>query len=250
MKHKIGLYTALSIVVANMIGTGVFTSLGFQLFGTSDIAAILLLWIIGGGVAILGSFAYSELGAAIPKSGGEYRFLSDTYHPFVGFLSGWVSATIGFAAPIAAAAWALGKYLNTINPGLSAQWVGFIVILLVTIVQSTNHRIGGGFQRYATSIKIGLILVFIIVGAFATTQLDFSILPTAATWHDMVQPSFAVSLVYVSYAYSGWNASSYIAGEMDKPERNIPISILGGTLARCFALYWSQFYFFENGSFK
>ncbi len=230
MKHKIGLYTALSIVIANMVGTGVFTSLGFQLFGTSDIAAILSLWVIGGVVAILGSFAYSELGAAIPKSGGEYRFLSETFHPFLGFLSGWVSATIGFAAPIAAAAWALGKYLNTINPSLPAQWIGFIVIILITIVQSTNHQIGGGFQRYATSIKIGLILVFILVGAFATTQLDFSILPTAATWHDMMQPSFAVSLVYVSYAYSGWNASSYIAGEMYKPERNIPISILGGTL--------------------
>jgi amino acid transporter len=94
------------------------------------------------GVAILGSFAYSELGAAIPKSGGEYRFLSDTYHPFVGFLSGWVSATIGFAAPIAAAAWALGKYLNTIDPRLSAQWVGFMRYHTrnpSTIYQSSNR---------------------------------------------------------------------------------------------------------------
>lgn len=230
MKSKIGLYTALSLVVANMVGTGVFTSLGFQLLGISDFSAIMLLWIAGGVIALFGSFAYSELGAAIPRSGGEYRFLSEIYHPLVGFLSGWISATIGFAAPVAAAAWALGKYVNTIYPTASAQLIGAAVIVLITIIQSLNYKVGNGFQSVSTTLKIVLILVLIVCGLFYVNPVAISVLPTENTWRDVTGASFAISLVYVSYAYSGWNASSYIAGEMKNPKRNIPLSILGGTI--------------------
>lgn len=230
MRNRISLRTATSLVIANMIGTGVFTSLGFQLLGITDVFAILTLWILGGVIAVLGAFAYSELGAAIPRSGGEYRYLSEIYHPFVGFLSGWVSSTIGFAAPIAAASWALGLYLNAVFPVLSPVWSGIFVIIGITILQSINQRIGSGFQRYATGIKVFLILLFIVSGLLADTTPSFSVMPTAISFNNIMSPAFAISLVYVSYAYSGWNASSYVAGEIEQAERNIPYSILGGTI--------------------
>jgi APA family basic amino acid/polyamine antiporter len=230
MNSKIKFPTALSVVIANMIGTGVFTSLGYQLPAISDFAAIIALWLVGGVVALFGAFAYSELGAALPRSGGEYNYLSEIYHPAVGFLSGWVSATIGFAAPIAAAAWALGKYFSTVVPGFSPQMIGAVVIILVTFVQSINYAIGGGFQTVATAIKVILIIVFIIFGLLCACNTHISIQPTAQTYKDIFSAPFAISLVYVSFAYSGWNASSYIAGEVDNPKRNIPLSILVGTL--------------------
>lgn len=230
MNGKIKFPTALSVVIANMIGTGVFTSLGYQLPAISDFAAIIALWLVGGVVALFGAFAYSELGAALPRSGGEYNFLSEIYHPAVGFLSGWVSATIGFAAPIAAASWALGKYFSTVVPGFSPQLIGAVVIVLVTIIQSINYAIGGGFQTVATAIKVLLIIVFIIFGLLCACNTHISIVPTTQTYHDIFSAPFAISLVYVSFAYSGWNASSYIAGEVDNPKRNIPLSILIGTL--------------------
>ena len=230
MNGKIKFPTALSVVIANMIGTGVFTSLGYQLPAISDFSAIIALWLVGGVVALFGAFAYSELGAALPRSGGEYNFLSQIYHPAVGFLSGWVSATIGFAAPIAAAAWALGKYFSTVIPGYSPQMIGAVVIVLVTIVQSINYAIGGGFQTVATAVKVVLIIVFIIFGLLCACNTHISIAPTAQTYKDIFSAPFAISLVYVSFAYSGWNASSYISGEVDNPKRNIPLSILVGTL--------------------
>ena len=230
MNGKIKFPTALSVVIANMIGTGVFTSLGYQLPAISDFSAIIALWLVGGVVALFGAFAYSELGAALPRSGGEYNYLSEIYHPAVGFLSGWVSATIGFAAPIAAAAWALGKYFSTVVPGFSPQMIGAVVIILVTIVQSINYAIGGGFQTVATAIKVILIIVFIIFGLLCACNTHISVVPTAQTYTDIFSAPFAISLVYVSFAYSGWNASSYIAGEVDNPKRNIPLSILVGTL--------------------
>ena len=106
---KIGLATAVSLVIANMIGTGVFTSLGFQVTGVHTFFAVLMLWVIGGIMALCGALVYGEIGAAFPQSGGEYNYLSKLYHPLVGFLSGWVSATVGFAAPVALAAMALGR---------------------------------------------------------------------------------------------------------------------------------------------
>src|SRR4051812_29044499 len=118
MSHRpIGLYTATSLVIANMVGTGVFTSLGFQVLGIHSVFALMLLWIVGGIAAACGALAYGELGASMPRSGGEYHYLSTIFHPLVGFLSGWVSATVGFAAPVALAAMALGDYASRVFPG-------------------------------------------------------------------------------------------------------------------------------------
>lgn len=230
MRGKYSLTAATSVVIANMIGTGVFTSLGFQLLGISDFATIILLWIVGGVIALCGAFAYSELGAALPQSGGEYNFLSKIFHPSMGFLSGWVSATIGFSAPIALSALTLGKYFGTVFPSLNPVAVGLGVIIFTSIIHSFSQDMGGKLQTFFTSLKVLLIVVFIFCGFFFGGIEHPTFAATSETWKCIFSGNFAVSLVYVSFAYSGWNASSYIAGEVADPKKNIPLSILAGTI--------------------
>lgn len=229
MSKKYSLNTSTAVVIANMIGTGVFGSLGFQLLGIHDFASIIILWTLGGLIALSGAFAYSELGAALPRSGGEYNFLSEIFHPGIGFLSGWVSAIIGFSAPIAMAAFLLGKYFSNVIPGFDARLIGAAVIVFITIVQSIDYRVGGGFQSVATGLKIVLIILFVICGFVLVHPQSVSFLPTHATTVSVFSAAFASSLVFVNFAYSGWNASSYIAGEIKDPTRNIPLSIISGT---------------------
>ena len=121
---KVSVVTATAIVIANMVGTGVFTSLGYQVMGIKSIFALLMLWIVGGIMAFCGALSYSELGAAMPRSGGEYTYLSKIYHPSIGFLSGFASVFVGFAAPIALAAMALGGYFCSVFPAFDKIWVG------------------------------------------------------------------------------------------------------------------------------
>ena len=227
---KIGVTTATAIVIANMVGTGVFTSLGFQVMGVKSIFALLMLWIIGGIMALCGALCYSELGAAIPRSGGEYTYLSKIYHPAVGFLSGFVSVFVGFAAPIALAAMALGGYFTTVFPWFDKVWVGAFVVILITIVHSINLLVGSRFQNVVTSIKVLLIFIFIICGFVLGNHQSITIMPVAGSWKEIGGAAFAISLIFVSYAYSGWNASAYIASEIENPQKNLPKSILTGTL--------------------
>ena len=229
MEGKYSLNTGIALVIANMVGTGIFTSLGFQLLGIQDYASILILWIMGGIISLFGAFAYAELGAALPKSGGEYNFLSRIYHPSIGFLSGWVSATIGFSAPIALAAYSLGFYFQRVVPAMSPATTATIIILLVTVMQSFSYTLGGGFQKIATSMKVLLLVIFIIFGLATVSQSGISFIPTASTGSNIFSLSFAVSMYFVSFAYSGWNASAYIAGEIRDPSRTIPRSLLIGT---------------------
>ena len=214
-----------------MVGTGVFTSLGFQLFGISDFATLLLLWMVGGVISLCGAFAYAELGAAMPASGGEYNFLSRIFHPSIGFLSGWVSATIGFSAPIALAASALARYTNTVVH-VDEKLLGVSIILLITLFQSFNYKLGGTFQTAVTVLKVSLIVLFILAGLFFTpAQQGISFLPGGTTFgaNGIFSAAFATSMFYVAFAYSGWNASSYIAGEIINPKRNLPRSLFLGT---------------------
>ncbi len=227
---KISVTTATAIVIANMVGTGVFTSLGFQVMGVQSIFALLMLWVIGGILSFCGALSYSELGAAIPRSGGEYTYLSKIYHPAVGFLSGFVSVFVGFAAPIALAAMALGGYFCTVFPWFNPVWVGATVVVLITLVHSINLSIGSRFQNIVTSLKVLLILIFIVCGFVLGEHQPISVLPLQGSWKEIGSAAFAISLIFVSYAYSGWNASAYMAGEIENPQKNLPKSILSGTL--------------------
>ncbi len=136
---KVGFYTAISLVIANMVGTGVFTSLGFQLFDIKSPFAIICLWLVGGIIALCGALTYGEIGVALPRSGGEYNYLSKLYHPLFGFLSGWVSVTVGFAAPVALAAMALGNYVTKIFPEVNLK-EGFIRFEMPELVGSKEEE--------------------------------------------------------------------------------------------------------------
>lgn len=229
-QHKIGFNTAVSVVIANMIGTGVFTSLGFQVLGLESGFSILLLWLIGGVLALCGALTYGEIGSAFPESGGEYNYLSKLYHPAVGFLSGWVSVTVGFAAPIAAAAVALAQYVAKIYPAVNCTLLSIAVILLITLIHSINLKAGGLFQRVFTLVKVICIMLFIAFGLFSTPVHSVSFSVDTAIFKDIFSTAFAGSLIYVTYAYSGWNAAAYISGEIKDARKNLPKALFVGTL--------------------
>ena len=222
--------TGTAIVIANMVGTGVFTSLGFQVMSIQSGFALLMLWAVGGLIALCGAVSYAELAAALPRSGGEYYYLSRIYHPALGFLSGWVSATVGFAAPTALAALALAKYAQSVWPALNSTALSVGVVLLLTVVHGTSRRVGSQFQVVVTVLKVAVLVVFIGAGLLAGGAPPLRFAPDAAGWRAVLSPAFAVSLVYVSYAYSGWNAAVYLTGEIREPRRNLSRILLGGTV--------------------
>ncbi len=214
-----------------MVGTGVFTSLGFQLAGgVTNVAAIIILWLIGGIIAFTGAQVYGELGSVMPRSGGEYHFLSQIYHPSVGFMSGFFSMFAGFAAPVALAAMALGEYMDEIFPWMNPKLIAAVVIILTTIVHCISVSFGGAFQNVFTFMKILLVIGVIVAGLFFAGEAEpVSFIPTEETWNDVLTPGFAVCLIYVFYSYSGWNAAAYFVSDMKDPVRNLPKSLLLGT---------------------
>ena len=229
-RRTIGFVTASSIVIANIIGTGIFTSLGFQLADIQSGFPLLMLWIIGGITALCGALCYGELSAALPRSGGEYHFLSQVYHPALGFMAGFVSATVGFAAPIALAAMAFGKYFVGVFGVGSPVLLSFVVVWVVTLFHLRNLQIGSAFQNLWTIVKLLLIGALIAAGFLIEPKQEITFLPQSGDTGWIFSGAFAVALVYVMYSYSGWNASSYIIGEVKKPEKNVPRSLLAGTL--------------------
>lgn len=230
LKNKVGLVTAVSVVIANMIGTGVFTSIGFQVIEIQSVFAVLLLWVLGGIMALCGALTYGEIGSAFPNSGGEYVYLSKLYHPMLGFLSGWVSATVGFSAPIALAAMALGQYVNGVYPEANGTMLAIGVVCLITIIHSYDLRFGAAFQRISTSIKLIFVVLFIAAGFMCVPAHTISIAPNEHSMTDIFSGAFAVSLYWISYSYSGWNASAYMTGDIENPSKNLPRSLFTGTL--------------------
>lgn len=231
MKSYFSPGTALAIVIANMIGTGVFTSLGFQLATLQSGFALIMLWVVGGVIAVCGALSYAELGAALPRSGGEYNFLGRIYHPSAGFVSGWVSSTIGFSAPVALAAMTFGAYTtSSILPDASETvraWterglaVGLIISL--TLIHTRKRLTSGRFQSLFTAIKVAVILVVSVAGlALVSEYQPVSLLPRPGDSAALTSSAFAVSLIYVSYAYTGWNVATYLTDELERPQRSLP----------------------------
>tara|TARA_Y100000746_G_scaffold107317_1_gene91768 strand:- start:2653 stop:3969 length:1317 start_codon:yes stop_codon:yes gene_type:complete len=227
--RHIGVWTASAFVISSMIGTGVFTSLGYQLVDINTAFPILLLWLIGGIISLFGAFSYSELASAFPRSGGEYSILSKVYHPAVGFIGGFVSSTIGFSAPAVLAAIALGKYTVAIFPQLNSTIISSVIILLFNLIHSQTLKYGRLIQDWTTIGKIVLIVFFIISGLLIDSPQNISFLPIPNDGSLIMSSSFAVSLVWVSYAYTGWNSTVYIAGEVKNPQKNIHYSLLFST---------------------
>jgi APA family basic amino acid/polyamine antiporter len=226
----VSVVVATAIVVADMVGVGVFTSLGFQVKDIPSPFAILLLWTVGGIVALCGVFSYGELGAMFPRSSGEYNFLSRAYHPAFGFVAGWISATVGFAAPVALAAMAFGEYGKSVFPGAPPLALALASVWFVSLVQLTGIRHSSSFQLIATILKVLLITGFLIAGFVIGTPQPVSFAPHLSDIGHFTSAPFAIGLVFVMYSFSGWNAATYIIGEMRDAEQNLPRAMLAGTL--------------------
>jgi APA family basic amino acid/polyamine antiporter len=226
----VSVVVAIAIVVADMVGVGVFTSLGFQVKDIPSGFSILLLWTVGGVVALCGVFSYGELGAMFPRSSGEYNFLGRAFHPAFGFVAGWVSATVGFSAPVALAAMAFGEYGKAVIPSVDPLVLAIGVVWLVSLVQLSGLRHSSTFQLIATILKVLLIVAFLVSGFLIAAPQPLSFAPSSSDFAHILSAPFAISLVFVMYSFSGWNAATYIIGEMRQPERNVPRAMLAGTL--------------------
>jgi basic amino acid/polyamine antiporter, APA family len=229
-QKKYTLSVGITLVIANMIGTGVFTSLGYQVGSIPSGFAILVLWAIGGVVALSGAFTYAEISTTLQKSGGEYNYLGKIFHPALGFAGGWMSLLVGFAGAISAVALAIGEYSSMLL-GISNKVVAVCAILLVTSIHLFGVKTGGRVQNLLTGMKLLLILFFCIAPFFVADKLKsgISFLPQAGDLELILSSSFAVSLVFVVYAYTGWNAVAYIAGNLENPTKNLPRSLIIGT---------------------
>ncbi|MGC4014075.1 MAG: amino acid permease [Luteolibacter sp.] len=229
-KSHAGSTSAVALVVANMIGTGVFVSLHFQLFTYSAAIPILMLWVVGGLVALCGALSYADVARAMPRSGGEYRFLTELYHPSLGFMAGILSAVVGFAAPTALVALALGIYLHSSIPAIPVEAAAVAVILIGAFSHAMSVRTSARVQVAATTLKITLIAIFLIASIFLPGHGDIRWTAQPEDWKAMFQPAFAAALFWVFYAYTGWNAAVYGLEEWDHPRRDVKRALVGGTL--------------------
>jgi len=212
-----------------MIGTGVFTSLGFQLAVVQNTWTILLLWTFGGIMALLGALVYAELGTHFRRTGGDYIFLSETIHPLVGYLYAWVSLVVGFSAPIAIAAMAMNNYLSPVVG--ETQLPGLFFLVLIPAVHIFSVSSSAKFQNGMTILKIAFVLSLIGIGLVFGSNSTSPALNFSDSWkEEILLPGFAVSLIYVFYAYTGWNSAAYIIEEVDQPKKNLPKALIGATL--------------------
>lgn len=244
LERKLGLFPATNIVIANMIGAGIFTTTGLLMEGLNSPMLMLTLWFVGGIIALCGALSYGELGATMPGAGGEYLFLSRLYHPMFGFLSGWVSFIVGFSAPIAASALGFSEYFVRAVPGFS-EWftvqdilspggvktfLAVSVIIIFTLLHYTGIKSGAIVQNILTILKVALVLVLLGAG-FMSGNGDLSNFRMGSGVGTGLSgwKTVGLSLMWIMFAYSGWNASTYLGAEIKNPKRTLPSSLLLGT---------------------
>ena len=247
LKREIGLGSALILVMANMIGTGVFVTPGFIAAELGSAQSLLFCWLAGGLCALTGALCYAELGAMMPQAGGEYVYLRRTFGMLPAFLSGWISLIVGFSAPIAAAAIAFATYLlgGEREPWLVLEVFGRPMISLspttllavgvvaaLSLIHYHSVRLGRRVQNGLTFFKVGFVLLFVAAGLLWGDGESSRVYATVSSLPDgLFRPEFAVSLIFISFAYSGWNAAAYLGGEIKRPGRNIPLALILGTTA-------------------
>jgi len=239
--RKLGLATAIALVVANIIGTGIFTSTGYQAMSLHDGGTMIVAWVVGGVFALCGAACYGELGAMMPRAGGEYVYLREAYHPAVGAMSGWISLTAGFSAAIAVSALAFATYLHRVIPGLdpgaASQLVAIGLVIAMTALHAFDTVVGGRVQAAFTVAKVLLLLVFVVGGLLFGTGDWSHFEPRAGGMAANVPTAaFAESLFWVGFAYAGWNAAAYLASDLKDPQRTLPRALFVGTLV-VMALY-------------
>lgn len=227
MKDRhLGVFTGMGMVVANMIGAGVFLSTGYMA-QTLTPKQILLAWVVGGLLALSGARAYAGIARIIPKSGGEYKYLSTLMHPAPGYLAGWASLLLGFSAPIAIDAFAAGAFANTLVAWVDPKLFGACLIVLLTAVHAIGLKFSVTTQNILVLIKILLVVGFIVIGLYGGNN----------AWPDWKPPSvsesfpigsFMQNLLFITFAFSGWNAAVYSASEFKNPKRDVSRAMLLG----------------------
>ncbi len=231
---RFGLATATFVVISSMIGTGVLTTSGFTVYFVGSNELMLVLWVVGGVLALCGALTLCELSAALPRSGGDYVFLVEAYGPLAAFLSGWVSFLIGFGGPIAASASAAAKYLlaplrlDDASAAVAQPAVASAAIVALGLVHCLGRSSTIRAQAGMTVVKIGILAVLAVAG-LAAGWGRWENLADRPPLTSGLLVTMASSLVYISYAYTGWNAASYLAGEVDRPQERMPRAILLGT---------------------
>lgn len=238
LNREIGLVPAVMLVVGNTIGTGIFTTSGFIIKELRDPLALIFVWFLGGILSLFGALCYAELGKMFPRAGGEYVFLKESLGEVFGFLAGWISLIVGFSAPIAATAIAFSKHILEIL-GIGdfekiLKTIAILTILLLSLIHVQRVKVGANFQTGVTVFKLFFIISFLFLGLFFGKN-NFNYLRIEDLGFDSFKEIFLnfslpVSLIYVMYAYSGWNAVVYIGEEIKNPQRNIPVALISGTL--------------------
>lgn len=234
--NRIRLPAAVALVAGTMIGTGVYGSLGFQVAAVPSAFPILLLWVLGGVLAWCGAVNYAELTAALPRSGGEYHLLGRVYHPGIGFLSGWISLTVGFPAPAAVSAVFFANYAASAtgwrfgSPQMTMGVLALGVLAAMTVLHLVSVRTSGRGQTLLTVVKTLMVAGLAVSGFLVEDPAVTRFWPQPGDGALMAQPGYAVSLIFMLYAYSGWNAACYIAGEVENPGRTVPRALILGTL--------------------
>jgi len=248
--RQLGFFSATALVISNMIGMGIFTTTGYMAGDLGSAGLILACWSVGALFAIAGALSYSELGINFPSSGGEYVYLTHAFGPEWGFMTGWVSFFAGFSAPIAAAAVAFSNYLGYFFPNLkqanasmvlgsgnftvrlgAGQLAAAALIAAFTALNCFGVGRTAKVQNVLTSTKLIVITGFIVLG-FASGAGSWSHFsqPAIRTSMAPLPTQFIVSLLWVMVGYSGWNAATYVAEEVRRPERTLPAALAAGTL--------------------
>lgn len=234
LRRHLGLGTATNIVVANMIGTGIFTTTGLMLARVESGWLVVLCWLLGGLLALCGALSYAELGVLMPEAGGEYAYLREIYGPLPAFMTGWTSFFVGFSAPAAASAVAIAAYLSA-GRLLPDNWMAkkgaaISIVLTLTMVHYRGLRVGAWVQNLLTGLKLALLGLLLSAG-FAVGQgswLHFT--SSGDFWTPGRWSQLGIVLLWVMFAYSGWNASAYVGEEVERPGHTLPRSLLLGTL--------------------
>jgi len=238
LKRQLGLFSVTNIVIANMIGAGIFTTSGLLMGGLNNPILMLILWVGGGIIALCGALCYGELGASIPSAGGEYIYLSRLFHPLAGFLSGWISFFVGFSAPIAASALGFSEYFTRAfpqliewgNPIILKKLYAVFVIVVFTVIHIRGIEFGAKVQNYLTFLKVVLIVGLVALGFFSGRgNFDHLFQGADFNFNFRGYKVIGLSLMWIMFAYSGWNASAYIGSEIKNPRRNLPYSLIFGT---------------------
>jgi APA family basic amino acid/polyamine antiporter len=249
LKRQIGLFSAVMLIAGDMIGTGIFISTGAVAETIPSPGAVLLVWTLAGLLALAGALSCAELSASLPYAGGDYIYIREAYGKLMGFLSGWSSFLVTFSGAIAFLAVTFTGFMAFFLPALGASETLFaiplpfipitatvgtifsiVMVWLISALHCLGVRLGTMTQNILTILKIGALGGIILLGVFFGSG-DTAHFRPFLDWQKIGGFGvFASAFVPVIFAYSGWNAIIYIAGEVKDPERNLPRALLWANL--------------------